>query len=106
MSPRDAVACSGIAASPMPTVTQIDQGWDGDPSRRYDELSSRFRPLFQRIRCGAVERELARRLPLEEIKQLKQIGFGALRVPAAVGGAGASLPELFNLLIELSEADS
>ncbi len=49
---------------------------------------------------------MARKLPLEEIRQLKQIGFGALRVPAADGGAGANLQELFNLLIELSEADS
>jgi alkylation response protein AidB-like acyl-CoA dehydrogenase len=87
-------------------MTQIDSGWGANPSRRYDELASRFRPLFQRIRAGAVERELARQLPLEEIKLLKQSGFGALRVPASEGGAGASLPELFNLLIELSEADS
>jgi alkylation response protein AidB-like acyl-CoA dehydrogenase len=87
-------------------MTQIDRGWGADPSQRYDELASRFRPLFQRIRAGAVECELARRLPLEELKQLKQSGFGALRVPAADGGAGASLRELFDLLIELSEADS
>ena len=87
-------------------MTQIDSGWGANPSQRYDELAARFRPLFQRIRTGAVERELARRLPIEEIKQLKQSGFGALRVTAANGGAGASLPELANLLIELSEADS
>jgi alkylation response protein AidB-like acyl-CoA dehydrogenase len=90
----------------MEPMTQIDQGWGADPSQRYDELASRFRPLLRNIRAGAVERELARKLPLEEIKQLKQLGFGALRVPAANGGAGATLPELFNLLIELSEADS
>jgi alkylation response protein AidB-like acyl-CoA dehydrogenase len=87
-------------------MTQIGQGWGADPSPRYDQLASRFRPLLRNIRAGAVERELARKLPLEEIKQLKQLGFGALRVPTADGGAGASLPELFNLLIELSEADS
>ncbi len=75
----------------METMTQIDRGWGGDPSQRYDELASRFRPLFQRIRAGAVERELARRLPLEEIRQLKHSGFGALRVPVADGGAGATL---------------
>jgi alkylation response protein AidB-like acyl-CoA dehydrogenase len=87
-------------------MKQIDSGWGANPSQRYEELASRFRPLFQRIRAGAVERELARRLPLQEIKQLKQSGFGALRVPATYGGSGATLPELFNLLIELSEADS
>jgi alkylation response protein AidB-like acyl-CoA dehydrogenase len=87
-------------------MTQIDNGWGANPTQRYDELASRFRPLFRQIRAGAVERELGRQLPLEEIKQLKQSGFGAVRVPEADGGAGASLPELFNLLIELSEADS
>jgi len=45
-------------------------------------------------------------LPREPIAWLKQAGFGAVRVPQAFGGAGASLPQLFQLLIELAEADS
>ena len=87
-------------------MTQIDLGWGGDPSARYDELAARFRPIFQRIREGAVERESARELPLQQVGWLKAAGFGALRLPAEAGGAGATLPELFNLLIELSAADS
>ena len=87
-------------------MSQIEQGWGGDPSPRYNDLANRFRPLFKQIREGAVDRERARKLPLDEIKALKALGFGAVRVPASAGGAGASLPELVALLIELSQADS
>jgi alkylation response protein AidB-like acyl-CoA dehydrogenase len=69
-------------------------------------LSERFGPVFDRIRAGAVARELDRELPFEAIGWLKQSGFTALRLPRDLGGTGASLPELFALLIELSQADS
>jgi alkylation response protein AidB-like acyl-CoA dehydrogenase len=78
----------------------------GDPTPGYAQLAERFRPLFRRIREGAVQREIDRRLPFEEIRWLTAAGFGALRVPREAGGAGASLPELFALLTELAEADS
>ena len=39
----------------MKPMTQIDNGWGANPSQRYEELASRFHPLFQRIRAGAVE---------------------------------------------------
>lgn len=69
-------------------------------------LAERFAPIFARIRAGSVARELARELPFEPIGWLKQSGFTALRLPRDQGGAGASLPELFALLIDLSHADS
>ncbi|KPA90394.1 MULTISPECIES: acyl-CoA dehydrogenase family protein [Pseudomonas] len=72
----------------------------------YESLAERFRPIFARIAAGAVQRELARELPHEPIQWLKQAGFGAVRVPVEYGGGGASLPQLFQLLIELAEADS
>ena len=72
----------------------------------YPTLAARFRPIFQRIAAGAVEREQSRALPYEPIQWLKQAGFGAVRVPVKYGGGGASLPQLFELLIELAEADS
>lgn len=87
-------------------MTQIDLAWGEGPSPRYEALAERFRPLFADIAAGATERELTRTLPHEQILALKQAGFGALRVPEAEGGLGATLPELFNLLIELSAADS
>lgn len=72
----------------------------------YPSLASRFRPIFARIAEGSVERERTRSLPFEPIRWLKEAGFGAVRVPVEHGGAGASLPQLFQLLIELAEADS
>jgi len=85
---------------------QIDAAWGAGPSARYEELAERFRPLFATLREGAIARELERRLPFEEIQLLKASGFTALRVPQEYGGAGVTIPELTNLLIELGEADS
>ncbi|NKX55133.1 acyl-CoA dehydrogenase family protein [Arthrobacter mobilis] len=72
----------------------------------YETLAARFRPIFERIAEGASAREKDHRLPFAEIKELAQAGFGALRVPVADGGFGASLPQLFRLLAELAAADS
>jgi alkylation response protein AidB-like acyl-CoA dehydrogenase len=68
------------------------------PSPRYAALEARFRPIFAR--------ETERMLPYDAIGQLKAARFGALRVPEAEGGLGASLPDLFELLAELAQADS
>ncbi|ENO78724.1 putative Acyl-CoA dehydrogenase [Thauera sp. 27] len=72
----------------------------------YEALAGRFRPIFERIAEGAIERESTRTLPHEQIAWLKQSGFGAVRVPVEHGGAGASLPQLVELLTELAAADS
>ncbi|WP_380180472.1 acyl-CoA dehydrogenase family protein [Kalamiella sp. sgz302252] len=72
----------------------------------YDELAAHFRPIFTRIAEGAVEREQHRQLAHEPIRWLKEAGFGTLRIPRDEGGLGASLPQLFQLLTELAEADS
>ncbi|MFG1378609.1 acyl-CoA dehydrogenase family protein [Xanthobacter autotrophicus] len=86
-------------------MSQIDDAWGAGPSPRYEDLAQAFRPIFRRIRDSAVEREIAHRLPREEISWLKDAGFTTLRLPQDEGGFGATLPELFNLLIELAEAD-
>jgi alkylation response protein AidB-like acyl-CoA dehydrogenase len=72
----------------------------------YEALADRFRPLFAEIARGAAERDRARILPHEAIAALKAAGFGAVRIPVRNGGAGASIPQLFRLLIELAAADS
>ena len=72
----------------------------------YETLANRFRPLFRKIAAGNIGREQARELPYEPVRWLKQAGFGAVRVPVEYGGAGASITQLFQLLIELAEADS
>ncbi|QOZ67351.1 acyl-CoA dehydrogenase family protein [Bradyrhizobium arachidis] len=87
-------------------MSQIDLAWGGGPSGRYEALAAPFRPLFKSIREGAVSRDVERRLPYDEIKALRDAGFTSVRVSRDFGGAAANLPELFNLLIELSEADS
>jgi len=71
-----------------------------------DALRERFRPVFERIALGAVEREQQRRLPFDEVRQLRGAGFGALRVPRRYGGLGATLPQFFALLLDLATADS
>jgi alkylation response protein AidB-like acyl-CoA dehydrogenase len=79
---------------------------------RLATLRERFAPIVDRIRDGAVARELAsgtpgdRELPFAEVRALADAGFGRLRVPEADGGFGVSLAELFALVADLSAADS
>ena len=81
----------------FPTLTAVPN---------YEELAEHFRPVFARIAEGTLQREHVRTLPYEAVGWLREAGFGALRVPKAYGGAGATLPQLFRLLAELAEADS
>lgn len=62
--------------------------------------------LLTRIREGAVERELDRILPFEQVGWLDDAGFGALRVPEEFGGPDLSVEELIREVIALAEADS
>ncbi len=87
-------------------MSQTNAGWGAGPSERYEALAARFRPVFAEIRATAVARDRERRLPHAELGWLKEVGFTTLRLPEAAGGHGASLPEVFNLLIALSQADS
>ena len=70
------------------------------------QLFARFRPIFRRIAEHAVQRENERELAYEPVAWLNAERFGALRVPLAHGGIGASVAQLYDLLIELGEADS
>lgn len=72
----------------------------------YEALAAHFRPIFARIAEGTVARERERSLPHQPISWLKEAGFGTVRIPQEKGGWGASLPQLFQLLTELAEADS
>lgn len=75
-------------------------------STDYQTLANKYRPIFDKIATGTVQREQERILPFEQIQWLKSSGFGAVRIPVEHGGDGASIPQLFQLLIELSRADS
>jgi alkylation response protein AidB-like acyl-CoA dehydrogenase len=72
----------------------------------YETLAAAFRPHFKAIAEGAAERDQRRELPRAEVSALLKAGFGALRIPQRYGGSGASISQLFRLLIELGEADS
>jgi alkylation response protein AidB-like acyl-CoA dehydrogenase len=83
------------APKPEPETMVRSGVWGAAPSRRYDDLTAPFRPIFSRIQKGAVQRERDRVLPFEQIQWLKDAGFGAVRAPKEYGGRGATLPELF-----------
>ncbi len=72
----------------------------------FEAAAAKYRPVFQRIAAGALDRELARELPFEQIGWLKDAGFGAARIPAELGGDGLDWEEFTELLIELAAADS
>lgn len=82
----------------MSTANPTDVTWE--------DLQQRFSKVFAQIADSAVAREQQRELAFEAVQWLRDAGFGALRVPKAHGGLGASLPQLFRLLIDLGEADS
>jgi alkylation response protein AidB-like acyl-CoA dehydrogenase len=75
-------------------------------SPEYARLREPFAAIFERIADTALAREHSRELAHDAVGWLREAGFGALRVPKAQGGGGATLPQLFELLIELGEADS
>lgn len=61
--------------------------------------------LFSGFAEGAAARDVARRPIFAETAALKARGFGAVRLPRELGGAGVSLPELFALTRDLASAD-
>ncbi|MBF7688855.1 acyl-CoA dehydrogenase family protein [Acinetobacter rathckeae] len=84
----------------------IGQLWGNPPSARYEALAKNFRPVFEKIKQGALLREQQHILPHEQLQWLKQVGFTRLRLPKAYHGFEATIPELFALLVELAEADA
>lgn len=77
--------------------------------RRYPEdtiLADRLGPAIAWINETALARERERGLAFEAVAKLQEAGFGALRVPEALGGDGLSLRQLFRLMVVLAEADS
>lgn len=92
-------------ASPIGvSLDQVDSTGTTSPSR-LSELRKRFGPAFEDIRDGSAERDQTRTLPFEELRRLADLGFGAVRVPVEFGGFGASLGELFELIMDLGAAD-
>jgi alkylation response protein AidB-like acyl-CoA dehydrogenase len=62
--------------------------------------------IIAEIASTAAERELAHRLPHDEVASLKSHGFASLRLPVEKGGRGASLSELLTVARDIAAADS
>ncbi len=71
-----------------------------------EKLKAKYQPIFDEIAKRTLFREQQRVLPYDEIQSLKDSGFTAIRVPVKYGGDGVSLPQLFELLTLLAQADS
>ncbi|KRF37838.1 monooxygenase [Nocardioides sp. Soil805] len=69
-------------------------------------LRAEWAPVLEEIRAGVLQRELDGELPVGAVRRLKRAGLGAVRVPTALGGRGATLVELTQLWIELAAVDA
>jgi alkylation response protein AidB-like acyl-CoA dehydrogenase len=67
--------------------------------------SERLTQLIAAIGEGAVDRERTGERPFAAVDLARAQRLGALRIPAADGGGGASLRELFAVVIALATAD-
>ena len=67
--------------------------------------SDRLAALFATIGAGALERERTGERPFAAIDLVRRDRLGALRIPAEAGGGGASLRELFAVVIALATVD-
>src|SRR5580704_17122398 len=61
--------------------------------------------LISLVGEGANERDRDRVMPFEALRLVRQRKLGAFRLPAAQGGGGASLVQLFETVISLAEVD-
>lgn len=67
--------------------------------------SPEFAVLLAQIAAGARQRDLADENPFDQVAALKRAGFGTLRLPEALGGAGLTVPQLFSTIIDVAAAD-
>lgn len=66
---------------------------------------STFPALLARVADGAVQREIDNVNPFEQVREVAAAGYGKLRLPVELGGAGVTLRELFARVIDLAAAD-
>ncbi len=57
--------------------------------------------LFDHIAEGAERRDRERILPVDIIDLIRRSRLGALRIPAAYGGGGSTIRQLFDVVIRL-----
>ena len=67
--------------------------------------SNEWNELLAEISEGAKDRDRNDENPFDQVAQLKRAGFGALRLPSKLGGAGLTVPQLFSAVIDVARAD-
>jgi alkylation response protein AidB-like acyl-CoA dehydrogenase len=67
--------------------------------------SPEWTELLSSIGAGAKDRDLNDENPFDQVNALKRAGFGTLRLPAELGGAGYTVPQLFSAVIDVARAD-
>jgi alkylation response protein AidB-like acyl-CoA dehydrogenase len=67
--------------------------------------SPKWADLLTHIGAGAKDRDLNDENPFDQVGALKRAGFGALRLPEHLGGAGFTVPQLFSTVIDVAHAD-
>jgi alkylation response protein AidB-like acyl-CoA dehydrogenase len=80
----------------MTTVENTPRVLPGSPE--WDEL-------LAGIAAGAKDRDLNDENPFDQVVALKRAGFGTLRLPTELGGAGFTVPQLFSAVIDVARAD-
>ncbi len=64
-----------------------------------------YRNLLAQVAEGARDRDLDDENPFDQVRLLKEAGFGRLRIPTELGGAGLSVRQLFSAIIDVAQAD-
>jgi alkylation response protein AidB-like acyl-CoA dehydrogenase len=67
--------------------------------------SPEWAELLAGIAAGAKDRDLNDENPFDQVSALKRAGFGTLRLPKELGGAGYTVPQLFSAVIDVAHAD-
>src|ERR1700730_4588961 len=67
--------------------------------------SPEWADLLAQIGSGAKDRDLNDENPFDQVNALKRAGFGTLRLPEALGGAGFDVRQLFSTVIDVAQAD-
>ncbi len=81
---------AGVAAVPVTTAS----------------IRAAIAPVLDRLRETSAQRDIERTHPFEEIRSLAGAGILRYRVPREDGGAGASVRELAELVVDIAAADS
>jgi alkylation response protein AidB-like acyl-CoA dehydrogenase len=85
----------------------IDSTLAADPGlAAVQPQSAALRELVAAIAAGAAARERGEGEARDAIALVRAARLGVFRLPKREGGAGATLPQLFELVLDLAEADS